>query len=68
MDENYRRRLSISVELMTWGDALASLLAKIDELLKSREITVAQAAEVETIADNVGIVIRGIGETVRTDD
>ena len=60
--------MSIARELMSWGDALSSILAKIDELLKSPEITVAQATDVQTIADNVGIIMRGIGEAARTND
>jgi hypothetical protein len=68
MDENQRPRLSIAKELMTWGDALSRILAKIDQMLQSPNITVAQATDVESISDHVGIVIQGIKEAVRTND
>jgi len=68
MSENGSRSLSIARELITWGDALSSILAKIDELLESPKITSAQATNVQTIADSVGAVMRGIWEAVRTND
>jgi hypothetical protein len=68
MDENQQRWLFVARELMTWGAALPRILAKIDEMLQSPNITVAQATDVESISDHVGIVIQGIREAVRTND
>ena len=43
---NQYRRLSIASELMAWGDALSRILAKIDDVLESPDITVARFAPV----------------------
>ena len=39
-----------------WADALPRILAKIDDVLKLPDITVAQAKEIQSIADRVGAV------------
>ena len=68
MDRDQRRRSSIAKELMTWADALPRILAKIDDVLKLPDITVAQAKEIQSIADTVGAVFLGIREAARADD
>jgi len=47
--------LSIAKELMTWADALPRVLVRIDEVLKLPDITDAQTAEIESIAELVGL-------------
>jgi hypothetical protein len=68
MDRNQRRRLSIARELMTWSVALPSVLTKIDQVLKLRDVKETQAAEIESIAELVGTVFLGISEAVDADD
>jgi hypothetical protein len=68
MDRNQRQRSSIAKELMTWADALPRILGKIDEVLKSPDITTAQATDIESIAETVGAVFLGIREAARADD
>lgn len=68
MPETMRRRLSIARELMTWAEALPRLLARIDKVLKLPDITKAQTADIESIAELVGTVFLGIREAVDSDD
>ena len=68
MDENQRRRLSIAKELMMWGNAVPHVLAKIDKVLKLREVSETQASDIESIAEIVGTVFLGIREAVDSDD
>jgi hypothetical protein len=68
MDRDQRQRSSIAKELMTWADALPRILAKIDDVLKLPNITIAQAKEIESIANTVGAVFVGIREAARADD
>jgi hypothetical protein len=61
--------LSIAHDLVTWtDDALPRMLTKIDEVLKSLDVTVAQAENVESTAHAVEIVVHGIGEAVCTEN
>jgi hypothetical protein len=43
MDENHRHRLSIAKELMTRNNTLPHVLAKIDKVLKSPEVSETRA-------------------------
>ena len=67
MDRDQRQRSSIAKELMTWADALPRILAKIDDVLKLPNITIAQAKEIESIANTVGAVFVGIREAARAE-
>jgi hypothetical protein len=53
---------------MAWGDALSRILAKIDDVLESPDITVAQERAIESISDTVRTVFSGIREAAHTDD
>ena len=53
---------------MTWSVALPSVLTKIDQVLKLRDVKETQAAEIESIAELSGPYSLGISEAAHADD
>jgi hypothetical protein len=62
MDENYRRRLSIANELVTWGVAMPSLLARISEAIRITSLTGRQKLDFEVMARRITTSFNAIGE------
>ena len=68
MDQTRRRQLSIARELRTWGPAVPRLLTKINEVVKLPQMTAAQTAGIEAIAELVRTLLLSIREAVDSDD
>jgi hypothetical protein len=67
MDETRRRRLSIAKELVTWGVAMPSLLARLAEASKRATLPVRLQIEFEAMARRTNTQFNAIGEAPETD-
>jgi hypothetical protein len=62
MDETQQRRLSIAREIVTWGEEMPALLARIAEALKTPGLPGRQKLEFEVWARRITASFKAIGE------